>query len=42
MSLNESVLEDAALTWFTALGYAVRSASDLAPGEIASERPSFS
>ena len=42
MSLNESVVEDAALTWFKELGYAVVHGPHLAPGEIATERDSFS
>ena len=42
MSLNESIVEDAALTWFKELGYAVVHGPHLAPGEIATERDSFS
>ena len=41
MSLNESVVEDAALTWFGELGYAVGHGPQLAPGEPAAERDSF-
>jgi type I restriction enzyme, R subunit len=41
-SLNESGVEEAALSWFTELGYAVAHAPHLAPGEIATERSSFS
>ncbi len=37
----EATVEDAALTWFQNLGYAVAHAPHLAPGEIASERSSF-
>ena len=40
-SLNESVVEEAALNWFVELGYAIEHAPHLAPGEIASERTSF-
>ncbi|HWM25726.1 MAG TPA: type I restriction endonuclease subunit R [Chthoniobacterales bacterium] len=40
-SLNESVVEEAALTWFRELGYAVEHALHLAPGEAATERRSF-
>src|SRR5437762_13961139 len=40
-SLNESSVEEAALSWFTELGYAVAHAPHLAPGEIAAERTSF-
>lgn len=41
MSLNESIVEDAALTWFGELGYAVGHGPKLAPGEPAAERDSF-
>jgi type I restriction enzyme R subunit len=39
--LNESILEDAALTWFGELGYEVGHGPQLAPGEPAAERASF-
>ena len=42
MSLNESIVEDAALEWFEVLGYAVGHGPQLAPGEPAAERGSFS
>ena len=52
MSLNESIVEDAALEWFLLrqgyggqvgeLGYAVGHGPKLAPGEPAAERDSFS
>ena len=35
MSLNESIVENAALTWFGELGYAVGHGPHLAPGEQA-------
>jgi len=35
MSLNESIVEDAALTWFGDLGYAVGHGPQLALGEYA-------
>ena len=38
MSLNESIVEDAALEWFGELGYAVGHGPQLAPGEPAAER----
>ena len=38
MSLNESIVEDAALEWFGELGYAVGHGPHLAPGETAAER----
>jgi type I restriction enzyme R subunit len=40
-TLNESIVEEAALSWFAQLGYAVTHAPHLAPGEIAVERDSF-
>lgn len=39
---NESTVEDAALSWFSQLGYGGAHAPHLAPGEIATERDSFS
>ncbi len=41
MSLNESIVEDAALTWFGELGYAVGHGPRIAPGEPATERDGF-
>jgi hypothetical protein len=38
MSLNESIVEDAALEWFGELGYAVGHGPQMAPGEPAAER----
>ena len=38
---TESVVEDAALTWFGELGYAIGHGPHLAPGEPAAERHSF-
>ena len=38
MSLNESIVEDAALEWFGELGCAVGHGPHLAPGEPAAER----
>ena len=35
MSLNESIVEDAALEWFGELGYVVGHGPHLAPGEHA-------
>jgi len=40
-ALNESIVEDAALTWFGELGYAVGHGPQIAPGEAAAERDSF-
>ena len=40
-TLNESVVEDAALSWYRELGYAVAHGPALAPGEPAAERESF-
>ena len=42
MSLNESIVESAALEWFGELGYAALHGPHLAPGEPAAERDSFS
>ena len=41
MSLNESIVEEAALAWFGELGYAVGHGPHIAPGEPAAERDSF-
>ena len=41
MSINESVVEEAALTWFAERGYAVAHGPHIAPGEPAAERDSF-
>jgi len=41
MSLTESIVEDAALTWFGELGYAVGHGPQMAPGEPAAERDAF-
>lgn len=41
MPLNESIVEDAALTWFGEMGYAVGHGPHLAPGVPAAERGSF-
>lgn len=35
MNLNESIIEDAALTWFGEFGYAIGHGPHLAPGEPA-------
>lgn len=40
-AINESHVEEAALTWFGELGYAVAHGPDMAPGEIEAERASF-
>src|SRR5436190_24159569 len=41
-NLDETTVEDAALSWFGELGYQIAHAPHLAPGEIAAERRSFS
>ena len=41
MSLNESIVEEAALEWFKELGYAIGHGPHLAPGEPAAEREGF-
>ena len=40
--INESMVEEAALGWFQDLGYAMLPGTQLAPGEAAAERESFS
>jgi hypothetical protein len=42
MSINASIVEDAALEWFGELGYAVGHGPHLAPGGPAAEPDSFS
>jgi hypothetical protein len=42
MTLTEAIVEEAALDWFQALGYAVLPGLQLAPGEPTAERQSFS
>ena len=39
--INESIVEDAALSWFGELGHAVGHGPQLAPGEPGAERDSF-
>ncbi len=41
MPLNESTVEEAALTWFGELGYAIGHGPQLAPDESAAKRDSF-
>lgn len=41
-SFNESVVEEAALSWLAELGYAIRRGPDIAPGEPNAERSSYS
>src|SRR3989338_3368147 len=41
MNLNESIVEDATLTWFEELGYSIAHGPHMAPGEPAAERDSF-
>ena len=41
MSLNESIVEEAALEWFGKLGHAIGHGPHLAPGEPTAERVSF-
>ena len=41
MTLNEALIEEAALGWFQELGYSVLPGPQLAPGETAAERVSF-
>ena len=41
MTLNESIVEDAALEWLGEMGYTIGHGPHLAPGEPAAERDSF-
>ncbi len=41
MSLTESIVEDAALTWFGELGYTIGHGPQMAPGEPHAERDGF-
>ena len=41
MSLTESIVEYADLTWFGELGYAVGHEAQMAPGEPVAERDAF-
>ncbi|MFO1003850.1 MAG: type I restriction endonuclease subunit R [Planctomycetaceae bacterium] len=41
MTLNESIVEDAALDWFGELGFAIGHGPEIAPGEPGAERSSF-
>jgi len=41
MSLNESIVDAAALEWFGEQGYAVGHGPQMAPGEPAAERDGF-
>lgn len=40
--ITESTVEEAALSWFEDLGYAVLSGPNISPGELFSERSSYS
>ena len=41
MSLNESIVEDAALSWFEELGYSIGHGPHMAPGEPAAGSGGF-
>lgn len=41
MTFNEATVEEAALSWFAELGYAITHGPDIAPGEPRAERDSF-
>lgn len=41
MKFTESVVEDAALSWFGELGYSVLAGPEIAPGELLAERDGF-
>src|SRR3989338_4394131 len=40
--ITESVIEQATLDWFKGLGYSILNGPDIAPGELLSERKSYS
>jgi type I restriction enzyme R subunit len=40
-TINESIVEDATLSWFGELGYAIANGPHMAPGEPAAERDTF-
>jgi type I restriction enzyme R subunit len=40
-TFNESIIEDAALSWLESLGYSVKNGLDIAPGEPAAERKDY-
>jgi type I restriction enzyme R subunit len=40
-NINESTVEEAALSWFAALGYGVAHGEQTAPGEPQAERESY-
>ncbi len=37
MSINESIIEDAVLTWFGEIGYGIEGRPEMAPGEAVAE-----
>lgn len=41
MSLTESTVEDAALSWLGELGFAVKHGPEIAPGELHAEHDGF-
>ncbi len=41
-NITESIIEQAALDWFKALGYSILDGPNIAPGELFSERASYS
>jgi type I restriction enzyme R subunit len=41
MSFTESIVEDAALSWFSELGYSLLHGQEITPGEVAAERANF-
>ncbi len=40
-TLNESVIEQAALAWLESAGWAIRNGAEIAPGELAAERRDY-
>lgn len=41
-NITESILEQATLDWFKELGYSILNGPNIAPGELFSERASYS
>ena len=42
MNITKSIIEQATLDWFRGLGYSILNGPDIAPGELLSERKSYS
>ena len=40
-TFNESIIEEATLSWLESIGYSIRNGLDIAPGEPAAERADY-